>query len=646
MLTTESRRRLPEAPWQPLCSTMLHSLAAFLLFAIVTGVVAADSPSTDKLNTKIANISLTDDKGKVISLHDSFRDAKVIVVVFMSFDCQVSNSYSTTLADLHKKFSGQGVAFLGIDSPDDKDAAAIAKEAADAKIPFAVLKDNKYVAADAFKAIRTPEAFVLDRNFVLRYRGRLDDSYRGERLSYLKPTRNDVQVAIEEVLAGKNVSEPATKAVGCPLERAVAVKKTGKVTFYKDVLPILQNNCQSCHRKGEVGPFELATFHDAVKWSTSIKDYTESRAMPPWKPTDGPAFHNERKLTEKQIATIAAWVAEGTPEGDPKEAPKPRVFTEGWQLGKPDLVLTVADDFTLGASGTDAFRVFVLPTNLTEDKYVTAVEVKPGNPRVVHHSLNFFDRTGEARKLEEKEKMRDKNPDEKDFGPGYSSRMGAGTNSGKFIRGADFGGLGGWAPGQIPRHLPEGTGWHLPKGSDVLLQLHYHRDGKVEKDKTSIGLYFAKNPVKSTFEGMVIPGLFLGIPAGDATFKVKGKIEVEEDCTLHSVMHHMHMLGKSAKIVVEPPEGKAFTLLEIKDWDYNWQETYWLKEPIAIKKGTKMSVEAVYDNSDKNPLNPFSPPKFVRFGEQTDNEMCFVFLGATKATPGRIKFIPEGLRRP
>ena len=203
-----------------------------------------------------------------------------------------------------------------------------------------------------------------------------------------------------------------TKAVGCPIARNREVKKTGKVTYYRDVLPILQNSCQTCHRQGEVGPFELTTYKQAVNWAGDIKDYTQSRKMPPWKPTAGPAFHNERKLSDKDIATLAAWVKDGTPQGDPKDAPKPRQFTDGWQLGKPDLVLTVPEEFTVGASGPDAFRVFVLPTNLTEDKYVTAVEVKPGNPRIVHHTLNFFDHTGEARKLEQREKDRIKGPDE------------------------------------------------------------------------------------------------------------------------------------------------------------------------------------------------------------------------------------------
>ncbi len=209
-----------------------------------------------------------------------------------------------------------------------------------------------------------------------------------------------------------------------------------------------------------------------------------------------------------------------------------------------------------------------------------------------------------------------------------------------------FGGLAGWAPGAQARQLPEGTGYPLPKGAEVILQCHYHRTGRVEKDKTSIGLYFAKKPVTTAFQGMVIPGLFAFIPPGDDHFKVKGSIEVQEDCKLYSVMPHMHMLGREVKVTVTPPEDKPFTLIAIKDWDYNWQETYFLKEPIDIKKGTKMTVEAAYDNSAKNPSNPFNPPKLVTFGEQTTNEMLFIFLGATKEGKGRIKFQPEGLRRP
>jgi hypothetical protein len=185
--------------------------------------------------------------------------------------------------------------------------------------------------------------------------------------------------------------------------------------------------------------------------------------------------------------------------------------------------------------------------------------------------------------------------------------------------------------------LPDNTGYVLPKGSDVVLQVHYHRNGRDEKDRTQIGLYFAKEPVAKRFQGMVLPGRFLFLPAGAEDFKVKGTIQVDQDCTIHSIMPHMHMLGKEIKATMTPPEGETRPLINIKEWEYNWQETYFFKEPIHVKAGTRFDVEARYDNSAKNPRNPNNPPKLVRFGEQTTDEMCFVFFGATSDKPGRIR---------
>jgi peroxiredoxin len=606
---------------------------SFLLgLALGAGLLAGTAqtpPSNDKINKKIDNFTLQDASGKPIALYD-LQDKKAVVVLFLSFDCPVSNSYAATLAELAKSYQPRGVAFLAVNSSDEGDAAHLAKQAAEFKIPFPVLKDDRQVAADAFKAEVSPEAFVIDHNFVLRYRGRIDDSFAARLKRNNQTTRFELKQALEELLGSKPVSEPVTRAVGCPIQREKETKAVGKVTYTRDVLPILQENCQQCHRPGEVGPFSLMTYKQAVNWASDIKEYTQERKMPPWKPVEGPAFHNERKLSEKDLATLAAWVDGGTPPGDPKDAPPTRQFTEGWQLGQPDLVLTVPDEMTVGPSGKDLFRVFVLPTNEAEDKFVTAVEVRPGNKRIVHHTLNYIDTTGQARKLEQKEQERVKKDDEQDQGPGYSSAMGIG-----FL---PQGGLGGWAPGQMGRHLPQGTGHFLPKGADVIVQVHYHRNGRTEKDRTAIGLYFAKKPVARRMKGMVLPGRFLMIPAGEARYTVKGQIEVEQDCLLHSVMPHMHMLGKEIKVTVTPPDGKPFTLVAIHDWNYNWQETYVLKEPIAIKAGTRFAVEAVYDNSDKNPSNPFNPPRRVFFGEQTDNEMCFVFLGATNDTPGGIRY--------
>ncbi len=380
------------------------------------------------------------------------------------------------------------------------------------------------------------------------------------------------------------------------------------------------------------------SYKQAVNWASDIKEYTQERKMPPWKPVEGPAFHNDRKLSDRDIVTLSSWVDGGTPEGDPKQAPSPRKFVEGWQLGEPDLVLTVPEEMTVGASGPDLFRCFVLPTKLTEDKYVTAVEVRPGNSRIVHHSLNFFDTSGKARELEKKEHLQEKK--EPDHGPGYSVAMGLGF----LPQPGAVGGVGGWAPGQVVRRLPDGYGYLLPKGSDIVLQLHYHRNGRVEKDRTSIGLYFSKGDKTKRWKGMIIPGRFLFIPAGNERFLVRGGLEVQQECMLYSVMPHMHMLGREVKVTLTPPDGKRTTLVAIKDWDYNWQETYWLKEPIAIKPGTHLEVEAIYDNSSKNANNPSNPPRWVKFGEQTTDEMCYIFLGATADAPGRIKVRQDGSR--
>jgi hypothetical protein len=599
--------------------------------AFILTPVRADSEAPNaKLGKRIDNIVFTDAAGKATALHD-FKDKKAIVIVFLSFDCPVSTSYSPVLADLHKTYSAKGVAFVGV-CPCEEDAAHVAKQTQEFKLPFAVFKDDGK-AADALKAEYTPEAFLLDgTHHTLRYRGRIDDTWEARLKKRGKTSRHDLQQALDEFLAGKEISEPATKAIGCAIPREPKVKATGNVTYYRDVVPILQKNCQGCHRPGEVGPFSLMSYKQALNWASDIKDYTHDRRMPPWKPSDGLAFRDERKLSDREIATLAAWVDGGAPEGDTKDAPPPRQFTQGWQLGKPDLVLTVPQEFQLGASGRDLFRCFVLPTGLDEDRSVIAIEVRPGNPRVVHHALVFLDNAGRGRELEKSEKERAKKDDEQDLGPGYSVAMGVG-----FV---PSGGMGGWAPGQVTRRLPTDTAYHMAHGSDVVLQVHYHRDGRTEKDRTQIGLYFADKPVGKRFQSVVVPGRFLFIPAGDADYAVKGSVWVDQDCDLHSVMPHMHLLGKSIQVTMTPPREKPQTLVAIKEWDYNWQETYFFKETLHVKGGTRFDIEAHYDNSAKNPRNPFSPPRLVKFGEQTTDEMCFGFLGMTSDKPGRIKRSP------
>jgi len=606
-------------------------LASFLAAFGFETAARAEEPAA-KLGQKISDVKFTDAAGKGATLYDH-AGKKGTVVVFVSFQCPVSTSYSSVLADMALRYAEQGVGFVGVCSSGDETPESLAKLAEEYRLGFPVYRDENGAAVAAFKAEKTPEAFVLDQHSILRYRGRIDDGFYARLKKNQQIKNHDLKNALDEVVAGQPVSRPVTEAIGCPIRIATTTKKDGAVTYYRDVAPILQSRCQECHRPGQVGPFSLMTYKQAVNWGHDIKDYTASGDMPPWKISEGISFRNDRRMTDQEVATLAAWVDDGMPEGDPADAPAPRTYADGWKLGPPDMVLETTEDFVLGPGGRDLFRVFVMPTHLEEDKYVVAFEVKPGNPRVVHHTINFIDTTGQGRRMEQEAQQAEKSAADSEFdrGPGYSVSMGVGF----FPQGA----LGGWAPGQRPHQLPQGYGFRLPKGSDVVVQVHYHRNGRVEHDRLQIGLYFAeKNDGMKPYKGGVIAGRLLAIPPGVANFPVTGSTTVSQECMLHSIMPHMHLVGKKIKVTMTPPGGEKQTLLNIDAWDYNWQETYFLEKPLKLQVGTVLEVEAVYDNSADNPNNPNSPPKLVTVGEQTTNEMCFVFLGATSDGPGRSPF--------
>lgn len=394
-----------------------------------------------------------------------------------------------------------------------------------------------------------------------------------------------------------------------PAAQAAEAKKA--VTFTKDVAPILFEQCTSCHRPGEVAPFPLLNYQDAKKRAKQIALVTESKFMPPWKadPKFG-EYHDARVLTKEQIETLQAWAENGAVEGNKRDMPPVPKFTQGWTLGEPDMVIEPKETYTLAAEGDDEYRCFVVPSNLTEDRYVSAVEVRPGNSAVVHHVLLFLDTNGKAREL-----------DEKTPGPGYVTFGGVGfTPSGS---------LGGWAPGNLPRHLPKGVGTLMPKGSDVVLQVHYHRSGKPEKDRTRVGIYFSKEKVDKRMRVLPVLSLRLRIPAGEANYVTRGAMPVMDDITIHQVTPHMHLLGKEMTVTANLPDGKQTPLVRIPDWDFNWQTTYALKNPLKVPQGSNIGLVARYDNSSSNPRNPSNPPKPVGWGEATTDEMCIAFVGYT-----------------
>jgi hypothetical protein len=453
----------------------------------------------------------------------------------------------------------------------------------------------------------------------------------------------------------------AWATTGFSLIGASEVKAEGP-TYYKDVATILQKNCQDCHRPGQVAPFSLLTYEQTKKRSSDIAHVTGERTMPPWPASTsfGGPFLDQRVLPEADLATLRAWVEVGCPEGDAKDAPPAREFASDWPLGKPDVILTMEEPYELGAEGNDEFRVFVLKTDFPEDRWIKAVDFKPGNRKVVHHVLSAVDTSGGARVL-----------DEKDPKPGYSSVGGFGD--GVQIRGF----LPIWTPGMRPRQSPEGSGYLLPAGADVLMQMHYHKSGKVEADSTQVGLYLSDKPLPRQIRtGFVFPeisplqGLKLAakakaaqaagkrlsidetledvlvIPPGAANHAVKGSSKegmgrpINRDILVTAVMPHMHWLGKDFTFTAVLPDEKKtrIPLIKIDHWNFNWQGTYALAEPVRLPKGSYFEVEAHFDNSDANPANPSHPPKLVHWGEQTNDEMCigifeFVVAEGTDASP-------------
>jgi len=396
-----------------------------------------------------------------------------------------------------------------------------------------------------------------------------------------------------------------------PLLTGSSLFGAGAPTFDKDIAPIVFKNCAVCHRPGEVAPFSLLTYHDVSKRAKQIARATDEKIMPPWKAEPGfGEFANDRHLTTQEIAIFQQWASAGEPEGDAADLPATPKFQEGWMLGKPDVVLEPDEDYTLAAEGGDLYRCFVIPTKLTEDHYIAALEVRPGNRKVVHHVIVHFDTTGQAREL-----------DAKDPGPGYTSFGGVGFKS--------EGVIGGWAPGNFPSFLPEGIGRFLPKNADLVVQVHYHRSGKVETDRTKVALYFAKGPVDKRLRSFPLAKLALRIPAGDSNYVVHASLPVKFNVTAYRVTPHMHLLGREMKVTATLPDGTIIPLVHVQNWDFNWQTTYELKTPLHLPAGSRVDLEARYDNSSGNPLNPNNPPRFVTWGEQTTDEMCVAFLNFT-----------------
>ena len=568
----------------------------FVLIALLIAGFSATSMAAEKgktgLGQALADFSLRDFRGKSHALSD-FKSSSLVVVAVLGTECPLAKQYAIKLQKLADHYADQGLVVIGIDANRQDSLAEIAAFAKTNSLAFPILKDLNQEVVDALQATRTPEVFLLDSQRVVRYQGRVDDQFVVGGKSRTAPTREDLKSAIDELLAGKSVSVTKADAIGCLIGRSREPKKEATVTYSNQIARILQNNCVECHRPGEIAPFSLTEYQEVAGWADMIVEVTQTHQMPPWhaNPEYG-HFQNERRLTAEELSLLQQWAAAGAPEGNPADLPTAKTYADGWQLPKqPDHVVWMSNDaFPVPAEGTVNYQYFSVDAGLTEDKWISAAEVIPGNRSVVHHVIVFVTTDGEVK--DEDRQM-----------------------------------LTAFVPGLRIRAYPNGMAKRVPAGAKFIFQMHYTPNGTATEDRTKIGLVFA-DPSEITHEvrtASTINRRFKIEPELDNQAFKSSVVTTPVDLQLLSLSPHMHLRGKSFRYELTLPDGTRETLLDVPHYDFNWQTAYALPEPRTIPRGSKLQSFATFDNSSNNLANP-DPKKTVTWGEQSWDEMLLGYF--------------------
>jgi peroxiredoxin/mono/diheme cytochrome c family protein len=524
--------------------------------------------------------------------------ARAVVIVFLGTECPLVKLYGPRLAELAIQFQDAGVEFVGINSNVQDTITEIAAFARRAGIEFPILKDAQNVVADQFGATRTPEVFLLDPQRVVRYHGRIDDQYGvGGTSGYARNEveRRDLAIAIEELLADKPLSLPETKVSGCLIGRVARVTPGGDITYNGQIASILQDRCVSCHRPGEVGPFALTDYDEVVGWADMIREVVSEGRMPPWfaNPEYG-HFANDARLSDDQKQSLISWIDHGCPQGDPAELPKPREYTEGWQIGSPHQVIQIPKPITVPAKGILPYKYILVDPKWTEDKWVQAAEVRPGNRAVVHHILLGVISPA---------KLWNQKPGEGGPTP-----------------------LTSYVPGAIPHTYAPGVAVYVPARSQLMFEIHYTPNGVEQTDQSHLGVIFADPAsVKRRAFYEAAENRDFTIPPFASDHPLEARYTFKTDQLLQSMSPHMHVRGKAFRFEALYPDGRREILLDVPRYDFNWQLRYELVEPKLMPAGTTLLCTGRFDNSDANVSNP-DPSAELHFGWQTTDEMMTGFF--------------------
>jgi len=550
---------------------------------------SAETVQQSRTGNRVEVFKLNNCYGKAVSLHD-FSQAKAVAIVFLGTECPLANLYGPRLNEIQRKYANRGVQVIGINSNKQDSLTEVAAYVHRHKISFPMLKDPGNRVADAIGAERTPEVFLLDDKLTVRYHGRIDDQY-GVGYSKERGAKPELSLAIDALLSGKPVTKPETKAVGCYIGRVKKSTPIGSITFTKDIAPILNSKCVSCHRKGQIAPFTLTSYDDVLGWEDTILEVIADNRMPPWyaDPAHG-KFANDARLSDEQRKLISDWVKNGMPEGDSRHLPELPEFAEGWNIQQPDQIIAMRDKpIFVPAEGVLDYRRFVIDPQWNEDKYIVSAEARPGTRAVVHHILVYVIPPGKRRR--DLRKI-----------------------------------LAGYAPGSPPLQLKNGTAIEVQAGSKLLFEMHYTPNGTKTSDLSHVGFRFVKKQaVRKRLHGRIAVNTRFEIPAGAANHTVKATYVSRQDENLISMSPHMHLRGKSFRYDIRFPDGRGKTLLNVPQYDFNWQLKYILEKPLTLPAGTRITCTAVFDNSEFNITNP-DPAKVVRWGDQSFEEMMIGFM--------------------
>jgi mono/diheme cytochrome c family protein len=564
---------------------------------VLGGVVLATGAfaETAAVGSKIENLSFKDIRYLPRTLDDLDKPekAKAVVLAFMTNECPLAQRYLGKLVEMEKTLGPQGVRFVMVNVGPGESIMDVAQHALDYGAHFPAVKDVTGECIKALGITRTPEIVVLDSERTVRYRGRVDDQYRlgGARQ---EASRDDLRLALEELLAGKDISVATTVAEGCAITPPAKPEPDPAINYAEHIAPIINKHCITCHREDGGAPMRFDAYKRVSGYAEMIAEVVQEKRMPPWYAHHAfGTFENTRGLSPEEIEHVTRWVAAGSPEGDPAKTPATPVFPDAaWSI-HPDVVIKASQQFVLPAQGIVDYKYIFLPYTFEQDTWVQGIQIRSENPRVLHHANLFY------------------SPDALEF-----------------VRSENF--LTGTVPGGSPADLKDGQAFFIPKGAKIGLQIHYVTTGKMEVDRPMVALRFAKEPVKKRLYYKILDDGKFAIPPYAQAHKVSGDAIMETDATITGLFGHLHLRGKSMMFLTHSPEGKTETLLSMPNYSFDWQLAYYcMPDSVKVTKGTKVECITYYDNSPFNAYNP-DPSKTVKYGAQTEDEMMQGFMFYTK----------------